>query len=105
MKFLIDGETVEFDTERITNVEGMAIERVTGMLFGEWGELLNKGSMLAITALVWIIRKRQDPPLRFDDVLFEQFEPLEDAPAGDASDPAEAVLDRAVEAVPSTPTG
>lgn len=71
MKLTVDGEAFEFDAARMTNVEGMAIERVTGMLFVEWTKALEAGSMLAQTALVWVIKKRREPSLRFDDVTFE----------------------------------
>lgn len=80
MKILVDGEAFEFEQERITNVEGMAVERATGMLFAEWAEALTKGSMLAQTALVWIVKKRQQPTLRFDDVVYESLV-VEDAEA------------------------
>ena len=71
MKITVDGELFEFDMDRMTNVEGMAVERATGMLFSEWAAALEKGSMLAITALVWVIQKRANPPLKFVDVSYE----------------------------------
>lgn len=85
MKLTIDGEAFEFDESHMTNVEGMAIERATGMLYGEWAEALQKGSMLAQTALVWVVKKRREPALRFDDVVFSSVEV--ETPEGDASDP------------------
>lgn len=68
----VDGKTYGFDPERFLNVELMAIERVTGMTSLAWQNALNEGSMLAATALVWILQKRHDDPaLQFDDVVFE----------------------------------
>lgn len=78
MKLVVDGQAFEFDQSRITNVEGMAIERATGMLFGEWAEGLKKGSMLAQTALVWVVKKREDPTLRFDDIVYETLDVEDD---------------------------
>lgn len=52
------------------NVEIMAIERATGMTAVEFEEALDKGSFIANTALVWILRRRREPGLKFDDVEF-----------------------------------
>lgn len=71
MKFIIGDDEFDFDPNKMTNVEGMAIEKVTGMTFGEWTESLKTGSMTAQTALVWVIQKRQNPTLRFGEVEFE----------------------------------
>jgi len=78
MKVTVDGKTYEFHEDRLTNVEGMAVEKVTGWTFGEWIEGLNKKnaeghpvpSMLALTALIWVIQKRDEPSLRFSQVEF-----------------------------------
>lgn len=69
-KLSVDGRVYEFDQDRLTNVECMAIEKVTGLTFGEWADALQKRSMLAVTALVWVVRKRDEPTLRFSDVEF-----------------------------------
>lgn len=70
MRLTIDGEVYDFDPGKLTNVEGMAIETVTGLMFSEWAEALQKGSMTAQTALVWVVKKRQNPTLRFSEVEF-----------------------------------
>jgi hypothetical protein len=49
----------------------MDIEKVTGGTFGDWSTLLEKGSMLALTAMVWIIQRRDNPQLKFSEVNFE----------------------------------
>ena len=95
MKITVDGEVLQLDENlRITNVEGMDIERVTGMLFPEWAQALTKGSMLAQTALVWVLRKRVDENLRFSDVVFrevtvEDEQESPDGPKGDEDGPSE----------------
>jgi hypothetical protein len=70
MRVTVDGKTYELATDSLLNVECMAVEKVTGLTTGEWTESLGKGSMLAITALVWIIRKRTEPTLGLDEVVF-----------------------------------
>jgi hypothetical protein len=89
VKLTIEGEAFDFDPQKLTNVEGMAIENVTGMLFGEWADALTKGSMLAQTALVWVVKKRKEPTLRFGDVSFDLSSiSIQEDPA-DPKEPAE----------------
>lgn len=67
-----DGRVFEVDMGlALTNVEAMAVERATGWDSAEVQERLNNGSALAFTALVWAYSKRQEPTLRFDDVVFD----------------------------------
>lgn len=66
----IHGKSYEIDATTFTNKEGMDIERVTDMTFDQWNERLAAGSMLAMTALVWILLKRDEPTLRFSEVEF-----------------------------------
>ena len=87
MKITVDGDqTFHIALQRITNVEGMAVERATGMLFKEWFAGLKQGSMLALTGLVWIAMKRTQPDLRFSDVEFSTL----DVDQGDEQAAAEA---------------
>ena len=78
MKIIVDGQAYEFDMTRITNVEGMAIEKATGGTYQEWADSLQAGSMLALTALVWVVRKRSEPTLTFDQVEFSHISVEED---------------------------
>lgn len=71
MKVAADGTTYEFDENRFLNVEFIAIERVTGMTAVQWQNGINNGSAMAVTALIWILRRRAgEPTLQFDDVSF-----------------------------------
>jgi hypothetical protein len=66
-----DGDQVwPFKPDRLLTTEAEAIEKVTGLTFGEWGAELMKGGAAARRSLVWVLRKRQDPPLRYRDVDF-----------------------------------
>ena len=94
VKITLDEQSWEFELGRMLNVEIMAIERQTGMTAAEFEDALAKGSMTAHTALLWAIRKRTEPELRFDDVIFNSGDlsiaPIEDAAAegkGEASSP------------------
>lgn len=69
---VVEGKTYTFDPDKFLNVELIAIERNTGMSAMEWQEGLNRVSMLAITGLVWILKRRsENPGLAFDDVVFD----------------------------------
>ena len=65
-----DGEKREwqFEPRRLMSPEAEAIEKVTHWTFQEFSSKFLAGSMLAYRAVVWIMLKREDPPLRFQDV-------------------------------------
>ena len=64
-------EEWEFDPTRLMVAELDAIEKVTGLTgLNAFGEALNNMSASALRALVWVIRKRADPPLRYENVDF-----------------------------------
>lgn len=60
----------KFRPGRLMTTESEAIEKVTGMTYGEWGGALMKGGTLAGRALVWVLKKREEPTLRFRDVVY-----------------------------------
>ena len=65
-----DRKTYDVDFDKILNVEFIAIERVTGLTVRDVAQGMADISALAATALVWVIRKRSEPTLRFDQVEF-----------------------------------
>lgn len=70
VKLSIGDDSWDVELGRFLNVEIMAIERQTGMTASEFEDALNRGSMTAHTALVWLVRRRTEPGLKFDDVVF-----------------------------------
>jgi hypothetical protein len=60
----------DFDPAKLMNPEAEAIERHTGMTYGEWLEALGKSSMLALHGLLFVFLKRGIPTLKWDDVQF-----------------------------------
>jgi hypothetical protein len=54
------------------NVEAMAMERHTGVSFELLAGSLPAGSRTALTAFIWILRKREEPTLKFDDVSYAE---------------------------------
>lgn len=79
LRFAIDGQKYEFDQGRVMNVEAIAIKRVTSEHLGfvEWLKAVGDSDVEAITALVWIVRKRIEPELRFSEVEFNVMEFIE----------------------------
>lgn len=66
-------EDYEFHPGRLLNPEAEAIEDVGGSAwetFDEWGEKFMKGNRRAYRAALWIVQKRKNPPLKFNDVSF-----------------------------------
>jgi hypothetical protein len=59
-----------FDQASVTNFEAEGIERETGLTWTEFGERLQKNSVLALRALLWMLQRRVHPTLKFKDVHF-----------------------------------
>jgi hypothetical protein len=57
-----------FQPEKLLSSEAEAIEKSTGMTYQEFGQALIKGSAAARRALLWVYLKREDAPLRFNQV-------------------------------------
>lgn len=90
MKLTIDGKAYEYDPDTLLNTEMMALEAAVGVTFQQWGEQLQQGSATALTGLVWLVERREQPALRFSDVVFkvasleieeEEADPTEPVPA------------------------
>ncbi len=107
LRFSLDGEKYEFDQQRVMNVEAMAIKRVTSESLGfiDWLKAVGDSDVEAITALVWIVRKRITPELRFSDVEFNVMEFIEtleaDAETDVESDPTDSTTTPDVTSLPS----
>jgi hypothetical protein len=76
-----------FDPERPDWDVAYATEKATGWPWAEFADRLGKGSFIALQALIWTLRKRQERNLdissvqvTFDDIEIEEDEP---APAVD----------------------
>jgi hypothetical protein len=67
-----EGEKQEwrFRGDKLMTTEAEAVEKVTGMTYAEFGERLLNGNPTARRAVVWVMRKRTEPTLRFGEVDF-----------------------------------
>lgn len=65
-----DRKTYVLDRDSLLNTEAIAIEAATGRTLLDVFNGLPEVSMISITALVWILRRRDEPGLQFGDVQF-----------------------------------
>lgn len=66
----VGGTPVSIDIAGILNVEAIDVQKVTGYAYREFLQKIDEGDITAITALVYIARKRHEPELKFRDVEF-----------------------------------
>lgn len=64
-----------------------ATEKATGWPWGEFAQRMTQGSYIAYRALIWTLRKRDEPRLELDSVQITMaevaFEEEEEAPAAE----------------------
>jgi hypothetical protein len=65
-----DPQKWPFDPTRLMSPEVETIERHTGMSFGQWLEAVTSSSMLALHGLLYVLLKRTNPTLKWDQVQF-----------------------------------
>ena len=90
-RLVINGQDHEFDFANPSNKEVMQLERAFGGTFKEWSEAMGAGSILALTSLVYVVMRRTNPTLKFDDVEFslgDGFEMHDDSPEVEPEDPS-----------------
>ena len=70
MELKIGDETYPLNTNALRNDEADAVERALGYSIAEFEQRLKAGWSSALTAYIWIMRRRNDPKLRLSDVKF-----------------------------------
>lgn len=64
----------EFDANKLMSPEAEAIERHTGMTFGEWKNAVVNESVRALHGLLFVMLKRENATLKWDEVQFSMSE-------------------------------
>lgn len=64
------GDLLIDPNREISNKEAIRVERASGLTVKQMSAGLNNGSAIAFTALVWLVRSKTEPGLKFDDVEF-----------------------------------
>lgn len=89
MKFVVDGTKYELDEMTLTFAEARAMQKATGLAFGEIGDRAGKGDLECVQALLWVAMKRTEHTKKFTDLdqmeigSFEQLEEGEPDPTQD----------------------
>jgi hypothetical protein len=60
----------DFEPDKLMSPEAIAIEKLTGMTFGEWLQAVRRTSMTATHAYLYVMLKRETPALKPSDVTF-----------------------------------
>ena len=108
MTIVVGTERYSFDPDHVRNDEAMSIEKITGSTFAQWIDAVTEGSVTALTALIWLLQKRENSKIKFADVRFEMGDfdvewngpddenPVEDEDGTGDSDPANPTPSEAV---------
>ena len=89
-----DPQTFDFDPDDLGSLEAEALEEAGGSQwdsFGQWVNLYNQGGFRAWRAALWIMLRRHNPDLGFEEVLPKVGELL--VTGDDAKTPAEESLE------------
>lgn len=97
-KLRVKDDVYEWSAVTFTNKEGMEIEKVTGKTFDQWRQSVVDGSAVGLTALVYILKRRHNGRIRWEDIEFEygDIEHVGDEDEPETEDDAEKPLDAVV---------
>lgn len=70
MRLTLEGHTYDY-TGKLMLPEAAAIQKATGMTYGEWQTALNKGDVVAVAALLWVLKKRAGEIMPFSQLDFD----------------------------------
>jgi hypothetical protein len=89
--FTLDGQSCEFDDNKLSLKEALAIKEYTGLGVRMFQLGLNMSEPAALQAMVWLSKTRAGTKIRFEDVDFDCYDLLSNlrnsAVTRDASDP------------------
>lgn len=74
IRFTVEGTKYELDIMRLMNTEAILIKKMTGLTIQGMYEGMDKGDPEALTALVWLAKKRAGEPVKFQELEFDTFE-------------------------------
>lgn len=68
MKFEANGVEYSLNTLKMTYAEGEAVERLTGLSFGEVGAAIDNTSLKPMRAMMFVAVKRVNPTITFEEL-------------------------------------
>ena len=79
----VGDDEYEFDFANPSVRDGRAIEKIFDGTFTEWAQAVRKGSMPALTCLVYVLEKKAGRTVQFDNIDFKinDFEIIDPEPA------------------------
>lgn len=85
MRVMVDGKTYEADLNRLMWTEA---EQIEDKAKASMAEIMQTKSMRSVRALIWVIMKRGDPTLKFEDLASREvgefdLEQVDEAEEGD----------------------
>jgi hypothetical protein len=73
-KIVINGEEFLFNQDHRPMSEALALEKTTGMPYGQWEQELAAGSIRALAGFVWLIWRRDGRETDFGAILSGEIE-------------------------------
>lgn len=70
----IEPKVWEFRPYKLMSPEAELIEKRTGMAFADWARVVTEGSMIALRALLFVMLKRGEPTLKWEQLQFSMSE-------------------------------
>ncbi|MCX6399237.1 MAG: hypothetical protein NTX33_04800 [Propionibacteriales bacterium] len=64
-----DTKRWDLDDIKLMSPEVIALEKQTGSTIGELGELIERGSFMALHAFTWVFLRREVTGLRYEDFV------------------------------------
>ncbi len=64
-------KTYTYEEEAVTTAEAILIEDETGLSWTEFKDAIQRNSVKAVVALVWVLRLREEPGLPLEQVVFK----------------------------------
>ena len=104
MKIIVSGREYAVDLEDFTLGEAREIKRVSGFTLAGWQDALGQSDPDALTALVWVCVRRENPSVTLEEIEAQGLATLvvdETATGGDALPPTLAPGDALDEALSS----
>jgi hypothetical protein len=71
LKISVDGKDYEYNQSKLMASEASMVQRYLGRTVQEWTKGLDAGDVDCITALVWLIYKRDGQTVAFKDVDYD----------------------------------
>lgn len=77
IRFIVDGTKYDFDDDKLSNVEAIALKKVSGLMPDVFFKGINEVDPEAITALVWLAKRRAGEHVKYGGLEFDLLQVME----------------------------